>query len=123
MTAVAFDLSQIAALGAISILLVDAVVHIDQTRANPIVVGLALLVSLDAIALSVIDATKTSTTPRTRGRQPVAATQMPGVRPGCSRGHSQTHWLRPSCMGAAPRDRYASASLIGFEVEATDGSI
>lgn len=66
--AVAFDLSQIAVLGAISILLVHATVHIghlrliDQTRGNPIIVGLAALASLVAMALSIVDASKRSPT-------------------------------------------------------------
>ncbi len=60
--AVAFDLSQIAVLGAVSILSVHAVVHaghlriIDKTEANAALVALAAAFSTGAIVLSLVDA-------------------------------------------------------------------
>lgn len=64
--AVAFGLSQIAVLGAVSILLVHAAVHIGHLRirnttgASRAIVGLAAAASIAAIGVTLVDATKDS---------------------------------------------------------------
>ncbi len=66
--AVAFNLGQIAVLGAISILLVHTVVHVGhlrvirETGANRVVVALAALASAAAIVLTLVNSSRTSWT-------------------------------------------------------------